>query len=113
MRCLGYTKKFTRCKKNSKLGFCNTHRFQPIILLITLGTTFIWMTDLFNSVGLDKKPLEYIYKINTENEDVEIITKNIDFPLLNKFENEYFIKISFKNISENILTDFNCKMYLE
>ncbi|QGY47853.1 hypothetical protein GM418_30615 [Maribellus comscasis] len=112
MRCLGLTKRFTRCKKNSHIGFCNNHKFQPIVLIIAFGSAFIWITDLFNSVGFDKKPIEYVYQKESGHENFEITTTSLNFPLINEIDNEYFIKVSFKNKSEKILTNFNCKIYL-
>jgi hypothetical protein len=36
MQCFGITKKFKRCKKPAGVIFCNIHKFQPLILLISI-----------------------------------------------------------------------------
>lgn len=59
MRCIGRTKTLKRCKNNCQLFFCRHHKFQPFLVLLSIGSTFIWLTDFTESAGL-KKPIDYI-----------------------------------------------------
>ena len=62
MRCIGRTKKFIRCKNRViswYYPFCKRHHWwQPLVLLVSLGTAIIWINDLSESIG-KKKLIEY------------------------------------------------------
>lgn len=79
-RCLGIKKSLNRCKNECNWLYCGFHKLQPLFILFFLASGIIFFTDLAESLGFEKRPIEYVkekFRFNNQKSN-EIIrrTKN-------------------------------------
>ena len=71
-KCLGIKKSLNRCKNECRWLYCGFHKRQPFYIIFILASGLIFFTDLTESLGFEKKPVEYAKELFSNSSSVKI-----------------------------------------